>query len=196
MMLTFLAIALGLRTIMATSLVDSIISLIGVFITTGLLTFQLNLELFGLLFMIIYSGALAILLLFLIMTLNLSSQKLTPASYWSHIGFTSAISTLLIIMVFAPIYNFIDNKQDLLDVANSFTAKWLSSYSDVSTLSALGKILYIQEPVIVVMAGYLLLIGMLGAIILTLDATPRASKHIGSYKQLQQNPKEAVYLLK
>ena len=69
---------------------------------------------------------------------------------------------------------------------------WFSLYEKKSQLNYLALVLYTEYFVYVLLAGTILLVAMIGAIVLTLSFLPKA-KHQIVFKQLQREKTNAVY---
>ena len=147
-------------------------------------------EFLGMIMLIVYVGAVAVLFLFVVMMLNVAQQK----NQWfiseqssGHIPMGLIISTLiffeLIIVIGGWKYKpdlFISNKSDIL--------------TSVSNTHSLGQILYTDYIHIFQLSGMILLIAMIGAIVLTFRK--REGVKIQSYvKQISRERSDGVELL-
>ena len=74
-MFSNLSLILGIATVLSTNAVYSILALMGVFICGSALMILVGAEFLGLVYLMVYVGALAVLFLFVIMMLNVKSQN-------------------------------------------------------------------------------------------------------------------------
>merc|ERR1712024_276001 len=134
---------------------------------------MLNVEFFGIIFLIVYVGAIAVLFLFIVMMLDIktinTAQKLKD--FFSYRNFVIAI--ILIVLL-----NLIN--EDILDLAQfkniDNTVKGVDYYTDFSKLlkyenhlQALGIALYKFNIISFLLCGFILFIAMVGAIVVTLE---------------------------
>jgi NADH-quinone oxidoreductase subunit J len=139
--------------------VHSVLFLIFTIINSSIILFLFNAEFLGLIFIIIYVGAIAILFLFVVMMLNVKIVKLNFLSFLpliiivSFIGFFN-IFTLL---------EFLFTEYDFLDF-NSYTIL----IDNLSNIDVIGQSLYNYYISVFLIAGFILLVAMIGAICLTL----------------------------
>ena len=134
---------------------------------------MLNVEFFGIIFLIVYIGAIAVLFLFIVMMLDIKvvnvSQKIKD--FFSYRN----IITALILIILLTLTN-----EDVIDLNyfNSLdnTVKGLDDYTDYSKilkhnshLQVLGIALYKDYIIPFLLCGFILFIAMVGAIVVTLE---------------------------
>tara|TARA_B100000886_G_scaffold105970_1_gene70658 strand:- start:4059 stop:4550 length:492 start_codon:yes stop_codon:yes gene_type:complete len=147
-------------------------------------------EFLGMIMLIVYVGAVAVLFLFVVMMLNVAQQKnqwLLSEDSSRHIPIGLIISALiffeLIIVIGGWKYKpdlFIPNKSDIL--------------SNVSNTHSLGQILYTEYIHVFQLSGMILLIAMIGAIVLTFRK--REGVKVQSYvKQISRERSDGVEVL-
>jgi len=108
-------------------------------------------------FIIIYVGAIAILFLFVVMMLNV--KVTVEEQNYSFIFFFGSFFLLQVFFFITEIFNFGDIK--FFEFQNNIDA--------ISNIEAIGQFLYNYLLVCFLIAGLILLVAMLGAIILTLN---------------------------
>jgi NADH-quinone oxidoreductase subunit J len=160
------AIISGFLVITASNPIHSVLNLVITFANASVLLLIMGIEFLSLLFIIVYVGAIAILFLFVVMMLNINITELTGnAASYVPIGFIIGIVFLSII------------KDKILLGGGSASQSILSqpvapfSSTDVipsTNISILGDLLYTNYFLFFLMAGILLFVAILGAIILTL----------------------------
>jgi NADH-quinone oxidoreductase subunit J len=152
--------------ILSNNPVYAVLFLILIFFCSSGILILFEIEFLGLLFMIIYVGAIAVLFLFIVMMLDLKNSSKIYLSKFYNILFI-----LFSFIVFSLIYfsNFLLFFDKYLILENS-TILFLDSLSNISVF---GQCLYNYYIFCFVIAGLVLLVSMLGAISLTLVYTSR-----------------------
>ncbi len=143
--------------------VHSVFFLILDFISISCLFIMIGAEFLGMIMLIVYVGAVAVLFLFVVMMLNVAQQKnqwFTSKSSSGHIPVGLIISAIiffeLIIVVGGWKYKpELTNKNDLI-ISN-----------EISNTHSLGQIIYTDYIHIFQISGMILLVSMIGAIVLT-----------------------------
>ena len=170
--------------------VHSVFFLILDFISISCLFIMIGAEFLGMIMLIVYVGAVAVLFLFVVMMLNVAQQKnqwFLSKSSSRHIPVGLIISAIiffeLIIVVggwkYKPSLFLLDNQTDLYNLTNTHS---------------LGQILYTDYIHIFQISGMILLIAMIGAIVLTFRQREGVKKQ--SYiKQISRERVEGVEVL-
>jgi NADH-quinone oxidoreductase subunit J len=142
--------------------VESVLFLILCFCNAAASLFLFHAEFLGLIFIIIYVGAIAVLFLFVIMMLNLKSQRednnLLQMLFVVFVGFFAALSTILIGNIFKT--NFFSESISQIDF-NLLT-------DDLNNIDIFGQVLFNYYMSCFLLAGFILLIALVGSIVLTL----------------------------
>ena len=144
--------------------VHSVFFLILDFITISCLFIMIGAEFIGMIMLIVYVGAVAVLFLFVVMMLNVSQQKntwLSGEKNSNHIPIGLLISTIIFF--------------ELIIVAGGWKYKpeLLISFSsigvdiDSTNTHEIGKVLYTDYIHLFQLSGMILLVAMIGAIVLT-----------------------------
>nr|YP_010317611.1 NADH dehydrogenase subunit 6 [Catostylus townsendi]UNB15555.1 NADH dehydrogenase subunit 6 [Catostylus townsendi] len=137
--------------------VHSIVWLVLSFIGSAMIFLQLQIDFIALATLIIYVGAIAILFIFVIMMLNLSLLDIDyNVALVLPLGIISVTTVTTLITGF-NFSNYISNHNDILEIKN------------ISTLQTIGTELYSDYAGFLILASIILLAGMIGAIVLTLD---------------------------
>ena len=170
--------------------VHSVFYLILDFISVSCLFIMVGAEFLGMIMLIVYVGAVAVLFLFVVMMLNVTQQN----NSWfkgkilsSHIPFGILISLIvffeLIIVVGGWKYktNIIDSSSIIID--KKFT-----------NTHAIGNVIYTDYIHLFQISGIILLVAMIGAIVLTYRKRDGVKKQ--SYiKQISRERKDGVELM-
>ena len=170
--------------------VHSVFFLILDFISISCLFIMIGAEFLGMIMLIVYVGAVAVLFLFVVMMLNVAQQK----NQWfiskndsSHIPIGLIISAIIFFELIIVIGGW-KYKPNLLNSENFVIS------NEVSNTHSLGQILYTDYIHIFQISGMVLLISMIGAIVLTFRQRKGVKKQ--SYlKQISRERSEGVEVI-
>jgi len=186
---TFSVVAV-VSTIMVTvskNTVHSVFFLILDFISISCLFIMIGAEFLGMIMLIVYVGAVAVLFLFVVMMLNVAQQKnqwFASEESSKHIPVGLIISVIIFFELIIVIGGW-KYKPDLFDINNSINP------STISNTHALGQILYTDYIHVFQISGMILLVAMIGAIVLTFRKREGVKKQ--SYiKQISRERDEGV----
>ena len=170
--------------------VHSVFFLILDFISISCLFIMIGAEFLGMIMLIVYVGAVAVLFLFVVMMLNVAQQTnqwFASEESSGHIPVGLIISTLIFFELIIVIGGW-KYKPDLFDLNNSMT-----NFS-LSNTHSLGQVLYTDYIHVFQLSGMILLISMIGAIVLTFRQRTGVKKQ--SYlKQISRERSEGVQVL-
>ncbi len=170
--------------------VHSVFFLILDFISISCLFIMIGAEFLGMIMLIVYVGAVAVLFLFVVMMLNVAQQKnqwFAGQSTSKHIPIGLIISTLIFFEIIIVIGGW-KYKPEIFDINNSITQ------TSISNTHSLGQILYTDYIHVFQISGMILLVAMIGAIVLTFRQ--RAGVKRQSYiKQISRERAEGVEVL-
>ena len=189
---TFSIIAINSAIMVTTSknTVHSVFFLILDFISISCLFIMIGAEFLGMIMLIVYVGAVAVLFLFVVMMLNVAQQKnqwFSSEDSSKHIPVGLIISTLIFVELIIVIGGW-KYKPDLFDINNSV------ELSKVSNTHSLGQVLYTDYIHVFQISGMILLVAMIGAIVLTFRK--RTGVKTQSYlKQISRERSEGVSVL-
>ena len=169
--------------------VHSVFFLILDFISISCLFIMIGAEFLGMIMLIVYVGAVAVLFLFVVMMLNVAQQKnqwfLSKQSS-SHIPIGFIVSAIIFFELIIVVGGW-KYKPDLFSSDNLFN-------NEISNTHSLGQILYTDYIHIFQISGMILLVSMIGAIVLTFRQ--REGVKTQSYiKQISRERSESVELL-
>jgi|TARA_A200000159_G_scaffold152216_1_gene162977 NADH-quinone oxidoreductase subunit J len=147
-------------------------------------------EFLGMIMLIVYVGAVAVLFLFVVMMLNVAQQKnqwFLSKSSSSHIPVGLIISSIIFFELIIVVGGW-KYKPDLINSSNT------SLNNEISNTHSLGQVLYTDYIHIFQISGMILLIAMIGAIVLTFRQREGVKKQ--SYiKQISRERSEGVEVL-
>ena len=187
---SFVAIISAIMVTASKNTVHSVFFLILDFISISCLFIMIGAEFLGMIMLIVYVGAVAVLFLFVVMMLNVAQQK----NQWfiskessGHIPVGLVISVIIFFELIIVIGGW-KYKPDLLNSTNLFIEK------EVSNTHSLGQVLYTDYIHVFQISGMILLIAMIGAIVLTFRQREGVKKQ--SYlKQISRERAEGVEVL-
>ena len=170
--------------------VHSVFFLILDFISISCLFIMIGAEFLGMIMLIVYVGAVAVLFLFVVMMLNVAQQKnqwFAGQATSKHIPVGLIISTLIFFEIIIVIGGW-KYKPEIFDIDNSL------ANTSVSNTHSLGQVLYTDYIHVFQISGMILLVAMVGAIVLTFRQRSGVKKQ--SYiKQISRERAEGVEVL-
>nr|YP_009541974.1 NADH dehydrogenase subunit 6 [Synarthrophyton chejuense]AYR06644.1 NADH dehydrogenase subunit 6 [Synarthrophyton chejuense] len=166
--------------------VHSVLFLIIVFFNTASLLLLLGAEFFSFMFLIVYVGAIAVLFLFVVMMLNVKKNNII-INKLSVLPIGLIIIFILTQQVFAILdYQFILSDKIFLDYII-----WTKENNYLTNVEVIGIFLYTKFSLLFLLCGFILLVSMIGAIVLTMHQRPTVKKQRIS-DQLIRNYKGVV----
>ena len=187
---SIIAVISAIMVTVSKNTVHSVFFLILDFISISCLFIMIGAEFLGMIMLIVYVGAVAVLFLFVVMMLNVAQQK---NQWFASQGSSKHIPVGLIIsiIIFFEIIIVISGwkyKPDLFDINNS-----INNLSTSNTHS-LGQILYTDYIHVFQLSGMILLVAMIGAIVLTFRKREGVKKQ-NYLKQISRERSESVQVL-
>ena len=159
---SIIAIFSALMVIASRSTVNSVFFLILDFISVGCLFIMVGAEFLGMIILIVYVGAVAVLFLFVVMMLNVAEQK---KSWFAGQKSTHIPSGLIVsILIFCELLVVIGGwkyKKNIYVSSNLYIDEKISNTHQIGNVMYTDYILYFQ------ISGIILLLSMIGAILLT-----------------------------
>jgi len=185
-----IAIISAIMVTVSKNTVHSVFFLILDFISISCLFIMIGAEFLGMIMLIVYVGAVAVLFLFVVMMLNVAQQKnqwfLSKESS-GHIPVGLIISTIIFFELIIVIGGW-KYKPELFDKIK------ISSAETVSNTHSLGQILYTDYIHVFQISGMILLVAMIGAIVLTFRQR-EGVKRQDYIKQISRERSEGVQVL-
>jgi NADH-quinone oxidoreductase subunit J len=185
-----IAIISAIMVTVSKNTVHSVFFLILDFISISCLFIMIGAEFLGMIMLIVYVGAVAVLFLFVVMMLNVAQQKnqwFLSTDSSGHIPIGLIISTIIFFELLIVIGGW-KYKPNLLSKINS------SSIDSLSNTHSLGQVLYTDYIHVFQISGMILLVAMIGAIVLTFRQREGVKKQ--SYiKQISRERSEGVEVM-
>ena len=160
---SLIAIISAIMVIASKNTVHSVFFLILDFITISCLFIMIGAEFLGMIMLIVYVGAVAVLFLFIVMMLNVTQQKnqwFEASSGYSHMPIGLIIGVVIFFELIIVVGGW-KHKPDLL------SAKLINFDQNITNTHLIGNILYTEYIHLFQLSGMILLVAMIGAIVLT-----------------------------
>ena len=185
---SIIAIFSALMVIVSRNTVHSVFFLILGFISVGCLFIMIGAEFLGMILLIVYVGAVAVLFLFVVMMLNVAEQKQSwfIGKKSTHIPSGLIVSVLIFLELLVVIggWKYKDNIK---------SSSLLSVDKEFSNTHQIGNVMYTDYVLYFQLCGVILLLSMIGAILLTYRKREGVKKQ--SYiNQISREPSTSVEL--
>ncbi len=187
---SIIAIVSAIMVTVSKNTVHSVFFLILDFISISCLFIMIGAEFLGMIMLIVYVGAVAVLFLFVVMMLNVSQQKnewFTSRKSGSHIPVGLIVSLIIFFELIIVIGGW-KYKPDLIDSIS------LKVSSELTNTHLLGNVIYTDHILSFQLSGIILLVAMIGAIVLTFRQRT-GLKRQSYFKQISRERHEAVDLV-
>jgi NADH-quinone oxidoreductase subunit J len=187
---SIIAIFSAIMVVASKNTVYSVFYLILDFISISCLFIMIGAEFLGMIMLIVYVGAVAVLFLFVVMMLNVSGTKdkqFKKKISYSHISFGSLISLIIFLELIIVVGGW-KYKPNIVEISSIRIDK------DFTNTHAIGNVIYTDYIHLFQLAGLILLVSMIGAIVLTYRKREGIKKQ-SYFKQISREKKEAVRLV-
>ena len=173
----------GFKVILTSNGINSVLNLVLVMVTLSILLIVSGKEYLGWLFIIVYVGAIAVLLIFVIMMLNINTEEREENST-RYLAQGIIVGGLLWLTMLEKVRH--DTKVEV----------GIDSYNidNLTNIEAIGKVLYTSKMGWLEMSGMILLIAMIGAIILSLGHE-EVVKRQDIFSQIKTDYRKTVRLI-
>lgn len=187
-----LIIISALLVISATNPIHSVLFLIVVFCNAAALLILLEVEFLSMIFLVVYVGAIAVLFLFVVMMLNIKLTEFNQ-NLLIYLPIGMIIAFIFVFEIFLIIdtdlvplfsYNFADQLQYI---------NWVTKINTSTNIGRLGEVIYTDYFYLLLVAGMILLVAMIGAIVLTLYRDYNIKRQ-DIYKQISRDFNKTIYL--
>jgi len=169
--------------------VYSVFFLILVFVSISILFIMIGAEFLGMIMLIVYVGAVAVLFLFVVMMLNISEQitkRITRKGLINNISIGSIVGAIIFLELLVVIGGW--------QYKGTFVSLSTVNLS-MSNTHALGNVLYTDYIHLFQISGMILLIAMIGAITLTFSKRENIKRQ-NYFDQIKRERSESVSLIK
>ena len=168
--------------------VNSVFFLILVFVSVSILFIMIGAEFLGMIMLIVYVGAVAVLFLFVVMMLNISEQvtkQTRRKGLVNNISVGSIVGTIIFLELLVVIGgwkykgSFVPLSENKLNISNTHS---------------LGKVLYTDYIHLFQISGMILLVAMIGAIALTFNKRENIKRQ-NYFRQIEREKSTAISLV-
>ncbi len=182
---SFITIASSLMVISAKNTVHAVFFLILDFVSISCLFIMMGAEYLGMLTLIVYVGAVAVLFLFVVMMLNVNFKNLRTG-FLSYLPFGTLIGVVMLTEIGLMIGTW-KYKDSFIKTSEIKVSK------NLSNTEALGNVLYTDFVHYFQISGLILLVAMVGAILLTFRKKDNLKRQ-DITKQVSREREEGVFL--
>ena len=186
---SIIAIVSAIFVIVSRNTVHAVFFLILDFISIACLFIMIGAEFLGMMMLIVYVGAVAVLFLFVVMLMNVTEQKSswfrgTKKSNHIPIGLIVGSVILLELIVIVGGWKYRDTFSE---------TKFLSFDKEFTNTHAIGNVMYTEYIHLFQISGIILLLAMIGAIVLTFRKR-EGVKTQSYFKQVSREREDSVEL--
>ena len=184
---SLIAVVSAIMVTVSKNTVHSVFFLILDFISISSLFIMVGAEFLGMIMLIVYVGAVAVLFLFVVMMLNVAKQKNT----WFKSSTNSAhipIGLLVSIIIFFEVIIVIGGWKYKPELSNKII------FSDITNTHSIGNVLYTEYIHLFQLSGMVLLVAMIGAIVLTFRKR-EGLKRQSYFKQLSRERNDSISIV-
>jgi len=186
-LLAVTTVVAGLLVVSAKNPVHSVLFLITAFFSAAGLFVLLGAEFLAMLLIVVYVGAVAVLFLFVVMMLDVDFAQLRQG-FAQYLPIGSVVGGVLTIEMIAVVASVVNSGKVAINAAPN------ASPGGVPNTEAIGRVLYTDYIFFFQLAGLVLLVAMIGAIVLTLRHKPGVKRqNIG--KQNARTPKTGMEIV-
>tara|TARA_B110001452_G_scaffold260886_1_gene258936 strand:- start:777 stop:1409 length:633 start_codon:yes stop_codon:yes gene_type:complete len=187
---SLIAIISAIMVTVSKNTVHSVFFLILDFISISCLFIMLGAEFLGMIMLIVYVGAVAVLFLFVVMMLNVAQQKnqwFSASESSKHIPVGLIVSSI----IFFELIIVIGGWKYKPDVNSAMS---LNIDQNISNTHSIGYVLYTDYIHIFQLSGMILLVAMIGAIVLTFRQRSGVKKQ-SYFSQISRERSDAVEII-
>ena len=186
---SFIAVSAATMVTISRNTVYSVFFLILVFVSVSILFIMIGAEFLGVIMLIVYVGAVAVLFLFVVMMLNINEQSIKKPSrkgFTNNISVGSIVGLIIFLELLVVIggWKYKDSFVPLSSIKIDFQS---------SNTQDIGKVLYTDYIHLFLLSGMILLVAMIGAIVLTFRKRD-GIKQQSYFKQISRERNESVEL--
>ena len=187
---SFITVLSAVMVTVSKNTVYSVLFLILNFVTVSILFIMIGAEFLGMIMLIVYVGAVAVLFLFVVMMIDLGESEKESSSRKGFINNIS-VGSIVGIIIFLEILVAVGGwkyKDNFLPLSSS------SISEKITNAHALGNVLYTDYIHLFQISGMILLVGMIGAITLTFNKRDNIKRQ-SYFSQIKRNKESAVKIV-
>ncbi len=180
----FTAVASAIFVVLSRNPVHSVLWLILTFFSAAALFVLLGAEFIAMLMLIVYVGAVAVLFLFVVMMLDVDFTELR-GSVAGYLPLGLAIGLILLMELGIVFGNWV-----FAENAPALRSAVAPALEEVENTVALGQLIYTDYVFLFQIAGLILFVAMIGAIVLTMRHRPNVKRQ-SIVEQIYRDPKDS-----
>ena len=187
---SIIAILSAIMVVVSRSTVHAVFFLILDFISIGCLFIMVGAEFLGMMMLIVYVGAVAVLFLFVVMIMNVSEQKLSwfrGSRKSNHIPVGLVISFIILLELIVVVGGW-KYKGSFLKTES------LTFDKELTNTHLIGNVMYTEYIHLFQISGVILLLSMIGAIVLTYRKR-EGVKRQSYFKQVTREREDSIKLV-
>jgi len=187
---SIIAILSAIMVVVSRNTVHAVFFLILDFISIGCLFIMVGAEFLGMMMLIVYVGAVAVLFLFVVMIMNVSEQKLSwfrGSKKSNHIPVGLVISFVILLELIVVVGGW-QYKSSFLDTQS------LTFDKELTNTHLIGNVMYTEYIHLFQISGMILLLSMIGAIVLTYRKREGVKKQ-SYFTQISREREDSVKLM-
>jgi NADH-quinone oxidoreductase subunit J len=182
LIITLLTLVFSLAISYVSSPVHSVLFLVATFFVSSISLLSIGIEFLSLRFRVVYIGAIAVLFLFVVIMIDLKEVERNDPRVSS--------SSFVTLLFFIPSFRFILSHLTSKNLETTIAI----NINSISSVGLIGQLLYTKLWEFYLIAGFILLVSLIGAVVLTV---PRPYKLISTKedlsRQLARNPSDAIF---
>ena len=182
---SIIAVFSAVMVVVSKNAVHSVFFLILDFISVSCLFIVIGAEFLGMIMLIVYVGAVAVLFLFVVMMLNVSFTKVKEG-FSTHLPIGLLVSLIVFLEILVVLGGW-KYKDDVVTTSSIVLKK------NITNTEALGNLLYTDYIYLFQIAGMILLVAMIGAIVLTFRKR-EGIKRQNVFEQISKERSDSVFL--
>ncbi len=183
---SFVLIASALVVVSTRNMVHSVMFLVLTFFNAAALFILLGAEFIAILLIVVYVGAIAVLFLFVVMMLNVDTNTI-KARISLHAPLLFCVAIIFFLEIFLVL--------KVSSTGNYQTASLFPIKAETQNVTALGEVLYTKFFLPFQLAGGILFVAMIGAIVLTLRSKNRFMRKQKIDDQVLRNKENSLKIV-
>ena len=182
----------SIMVVVSQNTIYSVLFLVLSFLSASSVLFLFKCEFISLIFILIYVGAIAILFLFVVMMLDLKDFNIKKDAF-KYFPFGLFVGSVFFFEIVLVIKNTFSVNTYTDSYLTNFYVNWYDKLDTFIEIKSLGQVLYTQFVVQFLVAGNILLLATLAAVVLTSNTDSKINyKTQVIFKQLSRNYKNVL----
>ena len=188
---SFILLLSSFMVISVTNSIYAVLFLVLSFISASALLLLLKCEFLALMFIVIYVGAIAVLFLFVVMMLDLkiASRKKDILKYFPFGSLISGVFLVEMLIVVNETFQLNPYSSNILE---NVYFNWYTRIENFTEIQSIGQVVYTQYVLQFLIAGNVLLLATIAAVVLTINTRENTDKKQIIFKQLSRNYKNVL----